>query len=97
MDKILGSIISNLMKKGLSPAEIPGFMKDFCRIIDRGQANNPKSINQGLRNLGWQDSIADYYLLELMVYLHERNEEYRTERDFFFCRLAETSKTELHV
>ncbi|MFO7965925.1 MAG: hypothetical protein R6U50_18505 [Desulfobacterales bacterium] len=80
MDVILKAIISNLNKKGLSRQEIPRFIKDFCRIIDRqGNSPNVAGINLMLENLGWRNSIADYYLLELMTDLRERHGDRRID------------------
>ena len=63
MDKIFTTIISNLEKKGLSVIEIPRFLKDFYRIIERDHRNEmPVFIinHYGFhRNLFWLRIFID--------------------------------------
>ena len=100
MDQLLTGIISNLRRKGLTALEIPRFTKDLYRIIDHrtGLPPNMTRINRELQSLGWLP-IADYYLLELMLGLQERREEYRIDQILPHLQLqfADMAKKQYHT
>ncbi|MDM8537158.1 hypothetical protein QUF70_10420 [Desulfobacterales bacterium HSG17] len=60
-------ITERLGSKGLLPVEIPRFIKDVGNIISRPTYFSTNCIKTALENLGWENNIADNYILEMIL------------------------------
>lgn len=75
--KILKTICTRLLHKGLMPVEIKRLVKDVLNIIEGGGIFNHAILKQELARLGWEDHILDNYTFELILYYLECEGTYK--------------------
>jgi hypothetical protein len=60
-------------KKGLSGEEIPLFINDAIRIIDKNGHGSLRSLNKELEDLGWGIQIMDETAYKQLRYFYRHN------------------------
>lgn len=72
-------ISGRLRDRGLAPIEITRLIRDVSNVADGVWYYTPVSIKYALERLGWEGSILDNYILELIFLF--LNDEKRYEMD----------------
>ncbi|MFP3929228.1 MAG: hypothetical protein ACLFUP_10005, partial [Desulfobacteraceae bacterium] len=61
--------------RGLSEHEIPWFVRDLLYALNRSGAAPLERVDRELSELGWDRSLLDDHLLELILYLVKEDVE----------------------
>ncbi len=79
MDEIIEVLVSRLRGKGLSPVEINRFTKDVQNIIEYGGGGvfTLATIKDALVRLGWDESVMDSFILQLIISYFEIEGTYK--------------------
>jgi hypothetical protein len=64
MTDISKSITDKLMKKGITPVEIPYLLDDLILLFGQGNICTTNFINDELENLGWGVQVLDESLFQ---------------------------------
>ncbi len=71
MNEIVQTLFLRLYAKGLTPVEIPRLIKDVLNIVGDGGVISVVLMKQDLGRLGWDESVMDLYIFELIMYYLE--------------------------
>ncbi len=75
MGEILDNLLLRLQKKGLMAVEIQRLIKDVMNITSKGDSFTVTSVNNRLRQLGWDNQIIDELIFEQIMSLRECEED----------------------
>jgi hypothetical protein len=80
MEALDDILLSRLTKKGITPLEVRGLIRDILNIIGPGGDFTVPMINDRLSALGWEDKVMDEYTFDLMLWFLEEIEVYEVVR-----------------
>ena len=69
-DQTLAELSTWFTQKGLLQEELPYFIKDVIRFIDKEGYTSLQSLNIELETLGWGIQLADETAYKQMIFLH---------------------------
>ena len=67
MQLVTEVLTQRLAKKGLLPAEIPGFIRDVANIVSSNHHVELLGINRWLNMLGWDSIELDEHTFQLLI------------------------------
>jgi len=75
MDQILQSLFSRLVRKGLTPENILGLIRDVGNTLTENSNVSARMVSERMAYLGWEKELIDEYLFQLILPLiHRKNE-----------------------
>lgn len=60
-------LLDRLVKKGADPSSLGNILKALSKILSEDAAIDPRTANERLRYLGWQEVQVDYHILQLAL------------------------------
>ncbi|MFC1886288.1 hypothetical protein ACFLZM_04460 [Thermodesulfobacteriota bacterium] len=70
MNNTLAEVSTWFEQKGLLHEELPYFVKDVIRFIDKEEDTSLQSLNIELETLGWGIQLMDEIAYKQMIFLH---------------------------
>ena len=67
MQLVTEVLTQRLAKKGLLPAEIPGFIRDVANIVSSNHSMELREINTWLKMLGWDSVELDDHTFQVLI------------------------------